>query len=212
MVVREAEYRPVLEVLNQFHSVLGVRLTFSVVQISDSEDWGTADSLRSLRSKIRVSFCVKIILWALKERDSDEGGGGCLGLCELKGASHSPVGIGYMPRPLLQHQHSDILVVSCDLVTTVPLRLLTEFHSCHQSTLTCLLTHPPAPPDDAQRKTHAPAGEVHRYSSLCTRDTCHVFTTERDIVGLSSNHQLVYFSAQADLEDCLTLSRSLMKR
>ena len=35
---------------------------------------------------------------------------------------------------------------------------------------------------------------------------------ERDIVGLSSNHQLVYFSAQADLEDCLTVSRSLMKR
>ena len=62
-------------------------------------------------------------------------------------------------RPILQHQHSDILAVSCDLVTTVSLRLLTEFHSCHHSTLTCLLTHPPAPQDDSQRKTHASAGE-----------------------------------------------------
>lgn len=172
MVVREAEYRPVLEVLNQFHSVLGVRLAFSVVQIPDSEDWGTADSLRSLRSKIRVSFCVKVVrseFWKsgmeipvlLHVWDS------IVGKMMLAFMGKSLI---YL-RPVPQHQHSDILVVSCDLVTTVPLRRLTEFHSCHHSTLTCLLTHPPTPQDDAQRKTHAPAGEGPQNLMECNEHT-----------------------------------------
>ena len=55
MVVREAEHRSVSEVLNQFiSSTWGVRLDFSIVQISDSDDLGTADSLRFLRNKLKV--------------------------------------------------------------------------------------------------------------------------------------------------------------
>ena len=55
VVVREAEYRVVLEVLNQLVSGAGgVGLAFSLVQILDSEDWGTADSLRHLRGKLKV--------------------------------------------------------------------------------------------------------------------------------------------------------------
>ena len=58
MVVRETESRAVLEVLNQLVSGAGgVRLAFSLVPIPDSEDWGTADSLRHLRGKLKVCLC-----------------------------------------------------------------------------------------------------------------------------------------------------------
>lgn len=58
MVVREAESRAVLDVLNQL--VTGMDLAFSLVQIPDSDDWGTADSLRHLRGKLKVqaTMCV----------------------------------------------------------------------------------------------------------------------------------------------------------
>ena len=36
--------------------------------------------------------------------------------------------------------------------------------------------------------------------------------TERDIIGLTESSRLVYFAAQADLEDCLTVSRAMLKR
>ena len=35
---------------------------------------------------------------------------------------------------------------------------------------------------------------------------------EHDIIGVASGQQLVYFAAQADLEDCLPLSKALLKR
>ena len=41
---------------------------------------------------------------------------------------------------------------------------------------------------------------------------CNNLGTERDIIGLTADHQVVYFAAQADLEDSLTLSRALLKR
>ena len=59
----------------------------------------------------------------------------------------------------IQSQHSDVLVVSCDLVTSVPMHLLTEFHSAHHSTLTCLLSQRPTSQDDAHRKASTAAGE-----------------------------------------------------
>ena len=36
--------------------------------------------------------------------------------------------------------------------------------------------------------------------------------TERDIIGLTESSRLVYFAAQADLEDRLTVSRAMLKR
>ena len=36
--------------------------------------------------------------------------------------------------------------------------------------------------------------------------------TERDIIGLTESSRLVYFAAQADLEDYLTVSRAMLKR
>ena len=49
-MVREAESRAVSEILNQL--VSGGELAISLVTIPDSEDWGTADSLRHLRGKV----------------------------------------------------------------------------------------------------------------------------------------------------------------
>lgn len=65
MVVREAESRAVLDVLNQLViGMEGVHLDFSLVQIPDSDDWGTADSLRHMRGKlkVRVPVCVSCFL------------------------------------------------------------------------------------------------------------------------------------------------------
>ena len=50
VVVREAEQKLVMEELDQFS------LATIVVPIPDGEDWGTADSLRFLRSKMLVSI------------------------------------------------------------------------------------------------------------------------------------------------------------
>lgn len=57
VVVREKESSSVLEVLNQFG---GVTLQFSLVCIPDSEDWGTADSLRHIRGKLKVIIVVTV--------------------------------------------------------------------------------------------------------------------------------------------------------
>lgn len=127
MVVREAESRAVLDVLNQL--VTGMDLAFSLVQIPDSDDWGTADSLRHLRGKLKV----------LATTVCDESFG--------------------LTLPF-QPQHSDVLVVSCDLVTSIPVQLLTDFHSCHHSTFTCLLSRSPPQQEDTHRKTAASAGEL----------------------------------------------------
>lgn len=60
VVVREAESREVSEALNQL--VSGGGLAFSLVPIPDSEDWGTADSLRHLRGKLKVRMVEFVLL------------------------------------------------------------------------------------------------------------------------------------------------------
>ncbi len=75
-------------------------------------------------------------------------------------------------------------MLSCDLLTTLPLRSIIDFHRVNDCTLTCLLV-----------------GGVKR-------DT----PTEQDIVGVADDSRLVYFTAQADLDDQLTLNRSMLKR
>lgn len=39
-----------------------------------------------------------------------------------------------------------------------------------------------------------------------------VMCAECDIIGLTSGEQLVYFAAQADLDDCLSFSKAMLKR
>lgn len=131
-MVREMESRAVHDVLNQLVSNGGgVRLAFSIVPIPDSEDWGTADSLRHLRGKLKVFY---------KQNST-------------------PVKVYIFFQP----QHSNVLVVSCDLVTSVPLSLLTEFHTCHDSTLTCLFSQSPIPSDDTHQKYTNMTGVIIMY-------------------------------------------------
>jgi len=54
--VRESAARAVSEVLDQFHSSGGVRMMFSLEKIPDQEDSGTADSLRAIRTRVKVGL------------------------------------------------------------------------------------------------------------------------------------------------------------
>ena len=54
VVVRESVLQQMREVLERFQSRDGVRMKFSLFEIPDQEDWGTADSLRALRSRVKV--------------------------------------------------------------------------------------------------------------------------------------------------------------
>ena len=56
--------------------------------------------------------------------------------------------------------------------------------------------------------------QVHEctLTSLLVREEGSKRSTERDIVGLSGDSRLVYMSAQADLDDHLTLNRAMLKR
>ena len=54
VVVRESFSQAVSDVLEGFRLQHGVRLNLSVVGIPDAEDWGTADSLRHIKHRIKV--------------------------------------------------------------------------------------------------------------------------------------------------------------
>ena len=56
MVVRESFSQAVSDVLEGFRLQHGVRLNLSVVGIPDAEDWGTADSLRHIKHRIKVKW------------------------------------------------------------------------------------------------------------------------------------------------------------
>lgn len=86
---------------------------------------------------------------------------------------------------------NDVILLSCDLVSSFPLHMLTEFHVHHNATLTALLVRPPKERDDIKKKS---------------------VLTERDVIGLAEDSKMVYFAAMADLDDDLSLSRNMMKR
>ena len=75
-------------------------------------------------------------------------------------------------------------------MSSIRLHTLTEFHSRHNCTLTALLVRPPKE-DDTKKKS---------------------ILMERDIIALAEDTKMVYFAAMADLDDDLTLSRSIIKR
>ena len=75
-------------------------------------------------------------------------------------------------------------------MTSIPLHTLTEFHVRHNCTLTALLVRPPKEDDLKKKSTFV----------------------ERDIIALADDSKMVYFTAMADLDDDLTLSRNMIKR
>lgn len=54
MVVRDSQRHVISEALEGLQERHGVRLNFILCDIPDHEDWGTADSLRHIRPKIKV--------------------------------------------------------------------------------------------------------------------------------------------------------------
>ena len=88
----------------------------------------------------------------------------------------------------------DIVLVSCDLVTTIPLQTIMLFHHTHNSTVTALLNQPPQAAEDVVRKKNTGA------------------VIERDLIGLTEESRVVLFSSEADLEENLELSRSMLQQ
>lgn len=84
------------------------------------------------------------------------------------------------------------MLVSCDLVTSFPLHTLMLFHHSRHSTVTALFYQPPKCDEDVVRKKTAT-------------------TIERDLIGLTEQSRMVLFSSQADLEENLELSRSMLQ-
>lgn len=89
---------------------------------------------------------------------------------------------------------SDVILISCDLVTPFSLRTLTLFHHMHHSTLTALFLRPPPLDGDPMRKKTV---EI---------------TSQQDLIGLAEDFRIVLFSALADLEERLVLSHSMLEQ
>ena len=54
MVVRSSQLKPVSERLEKLEGSGEVRLHFSVAEVSDDDELGSADALRSLRGRVKV--------------------------------------------------------------------------------------------------------------------------------------------------------------
>lgn len=139
VVVSESSSQQINEALTELCISNSSKISLSFKDIPDSEDWGTADTLKHLKIK------------------------------------------------------GDLLIITCDLVSTVPLHWLTDSHHTKNSTLTLLLVHPSQDEEDPSKKKQLGA-------------------TDRDIIGLDDQSHLVYFMPSADLDDGLPVSKSLLNR
>lgn len=57
VVVRDSDRHVISEALEGLQTRHGVHLNFVLCDIPDQEDWGTADSLKHIRSKVKVHCC-----------------------------------------------------------------------------------------------------------------------------------------------------------
>ncbi|KAI0207617.1 Translation initiation factor eIF-2B subunit gamma [Lamellibrachia satsuma] len=122
--------------------ICDVKIKLDFVAIPNSQDWGTADTLRHIRDRIKT----------------------------------------------------DLMLVSCDLITDVSLHLLADLHRTYDSTITMLL----APSVDIT-DVSVPGGKANR-------------KIERDIVGLdTAGNRLLFLSSEADIEDVIPLKRRFLK-
>lgn len=76
-------------------------------------------------------------------------------------------------------------------MTSISLHTLTEFHTRHNCTLTALMVKSQHKQDDSKKKSPL---------------------TEKDVIALADESKMVYFAAMADIDDDLTLSRTIIKR
>lgn len=58
--MRDVHRRLISDALEGLQAQHGVRMKFTLCDIPDQEDWGTADSLRHIRSKIKVCIIIDV--------------------------------------------------------------------------------------------------------------------------------------------------------
>ncbi|CAH1772663.1 unnamed protein product [Owenia fusiformis] len=120
-----------------------LKLKLDIVPIPDEEDWGTADSLRHIKDKIKT----------------------------------------------------DVLVISCDLVTDLALHKLADIHRTYDSTVTCLM----APSPDPTGELPSPGTKKKKI--------------ERDFIGTDEKgYRLLFMASEADYEEKVSFRRSVLKR
>lgn len=130
-----------LKIQNALENKIDLKLDF--VSVSKEEDWGTADSLRYIKDKIKT----------------------------------------------------DVIVISCDLVTDFNLNNLIVLHQFQNSALTMLLV-----PFPKSLKEMDVPGSKRKWKF------------ERDVVGLNPCGRLIFISSEADYEDGVPLKLSVLKK
>ncbi|ESO92323.1 hypothetical protein LOTGIDRAFT_206598 [Lottia gigantea] len=134
--------------VNEIHRSLSncnIKIKLDVVPIPDNEDWGTAESLRYIRDKIKT----------------------------------------------------DVLVMSCDLISDLSLHHIANLHQAYDSSATMLLSTLP------DQFIDIPAPGIKSKKK----------TVERDFIGFDENGKRVLFlTSEADLEDTISFQKSTLKR
>ncbi|XP_072024090.1 LOW QUALITY PROTEIN: translation initiation factor eIF2B subunit gamma-like [Amphiura filiformis] len=93
---------------------------------------------------------------------------------------------------------TDVLVVSCDLVTNVELHLLADVHRAYDATATILLQ---SLKDQSAEGVPVPGTKSKRKSD------------QRDIIGLDDKGQrLLLLTAEADIDEALSIRTSLLRQ
>ncbi|KAF6031174.1 EIF2B3 [Bugula neritina] len=90
---------------------------------------------------------------------------------------------------------NDLLVISCDLITDVPLKSLIEKHTLHRATLTCLM-----------KKLSKPEGALPGVRSKA-------IAKENNVVGIDEKSDgLLFIYAAADHKDHINLTQTMLTR
>ncbi|KAK2167383.1 hypothetical protein LSH36_28g01002 [Paralvinella palmiformis] len=90
---------------------------------------------------------------------------------------------------------SDVLLISCDLITDASLHLVIDLHRTYDSTLTMLFAPMPQPTINT-----IPGGNHNK-------------NIEKDIVGFDENgNRILFMASEADFEESITFRKSVLKR
>ncbi|XP_071799207.1 translation initiation factor eIF2B subunit gamma-like [Asterias amurensis] len=134
------------DLIQALQSVSELSIRLDIVTIPSDDDWGTAESLRFIRDKIKT----------------------------------------------------DVLVVSCDLITDVELHLLADVRRTYDASLTVLLH---AMAEQSTEGVSVPGTKSKRK------------TEQRDIVGLDEKGgRILLLAAEADIDEALSVRKSVLRR
>ena len=92
-----------------------------------------------------------------------------------------------------------LLIISCDLISDVQMHNLTDVHRVHRATLTALMAK-----TDKDKSVPVP-GPKSKSKAMITGDG--------DLVGINpdNNNRLCFLTSKADLEDVVSIRRSVLK-